>query len=637
MMGDRGLLTAILGWATIAAVLVVVVMPAHADGGVFASGMGKLPDIPQQTALIRYKDGVETLIVQTSIDGEGDTFVWLLPVPSSPTSFELASPGFFEMLPHCFSPYIRLGYAPGWRWVFFPAAVVLLWLVFFCFYRPKYPLRTLLLLPVLGVTLFGLFKVYEPLPDVSYWTPGDGTRSGIAAGAQPHVRVEQEVEVGNYSLTVLQSDSYGHLNTWLAQNGFSEVPGHGREAVERYVRQGWRFIVVQFSRNGDGFSRPEPLAVTFETPDPVYPMALTGLAGADLHLDLFVIAWGEARSGLRALRRDFADVFEPEDYMDEDVFYGSETGEIIGYPPLLAHMWDHCVVTRLTGVLTPIQMRQDIALSMHLPKPHRRTHWTTDAGWRMMLSVSLLAWSIAALVTAVYVAWKAPGQDTPEMRWAIPVGLIYLFYVPGAALGLYPSEHWWSLVPIARATLGLLPLEYWLSLVPHGIIALGGLLVVPGAVYMVTEQPTRWVPRPRAYAAILVVPLLFFLGTLGLLRYRTTLVEAEVAFRVPMLEPDIRLLEERPQLLQQPPDIVARYIAEAISAGLPKGFAKVRVAESPGNFVLIQDERGLVFRAFATEGWGVKGSYYDTILALPEDYPARTGPGLPVAGIEGVP
>ena len=601
----------ILSGTVLAVLLLVVVMPVHADGGVFPSGVHTLPDIPQQTALIRYKDGVETLIVQTSIDGEGDSFVWLLPVPSSPTSFELASPGLFEMLPHCFAPYIRFGYAPGWRWVFFPAAVVLLWLVFFCFYRPKYPLRTLLLLPVLGVTLFGVFKLYEPPPPAYLPSPSRG--GGVAPAAQPHVRVEQEVEVGDYSLTVLQSDSYGHLNAWLHRNGFSQVPGHGREAVDRYVRQGWRFIVVQFSRSGDGFSRPEPLAVTFETRHPVYPMALTGLAGADLHLDLFVIAWEEARSDLRALRTDFTDVFEPrEHYTDVHAFLGSETGEWIGYPPLLAHMWDHCVVTRLTGVLTPRQMRQDIALDMHLPKPYRRTHWTTDAGWRLMLHVSLLACSVAAVVTAVYVAQKASGQPAPEQRWAIPLGLVYLFYVPGAVLALYPSEYWWSLFPL-------------------GIIALGGLLVVHGAVSMVTEQPTCWVPRPRTYATILVVPLLFFLGTFGLLRYRTTLVEAEVAFRVRMgeyNEPDLGLLDERPELLEQPPDIIARYIAEAISAGLPKGFAKVRVEESPGNFVLIQDERGLVFRAFVTEV--PKGSYWDILLAGPEDYPARTGPELPV-------
>ena len=79
-----------------------------ADGKVYSSVAYKAsPQIPSQSALIRFKEGVETLVVQSTFDGPGQGFAWLLPVPSLPTELDSVSPGFLKTLDTVIGPTLE--------------------------------------------------------------------------------------------------------------------------------------------------------------------------------------------------------------------------------------------------------------------------------------------------------------------------------------------------------------------------------------------------------------------------------------------------------------------------------------------------------------------------------------------------
>ena len=80
--------------------LLSVLLPAAAaaDGFYIPEVRRKLPDIPLQQAVLSWKGGVETLVVESTLDGEGNSFGWIIPVPSSPRSFEKVSPGLLRTL-----------------------------------------------------------------------------------------------------------------------------------------------------------------------------------------------------------------------------------------------------------------------------------------------------------------------------------------------------------------------------------------------------------------------------------------------------------------------------------------------------------------------------------------------------------
>jgi len=52
---------------------------AHADG-IFI-GQKQIPPIPAQRALISFKDGIERLVVDSSVGGDGTELAWVIPVP----------------------------------------------------------------------------------------------------------------------------------------------------------------------------------------------------------------------------------------------------------------------------------------------------------------------------------------------------------------------------------------------------------------------------------------------------------------------------------------------------------------------------------------------------------------------------
>ncbi len=57
-----------------------------------------MPSIPVQRAILTYRDRTERLIIESSLDAEGQQFGWIVPVPAKPTALERASPGLLKTL-----------------------------------------------------------------------------------------------------------------------------------------------------------------------------------------------------------------------------------------------------------------------------------------------------------------------------------------------------------------------------------------------------------------------------------------------------------------------------------------------------------------------------------------------------------
>ena len=80
---------------------------SYADGVYIPTAKKKIPDIPVQRALVKYRAGTEALIVESTLNGEGGDYGWIIPVPSPPTKFDKVSPGLLKTMSHQIQPKIH--------------------------------------------------------------------------------------------------------------------------------------------------------------------------------------------------------------------------------------------------------------------------------------------------------------------------------------------------------------------------------------------------------------------------------------------------------------------------------------------------------------------------------------------------
>ena len=80
---------------------------SFADGVYIPAAKKKLPEIPIQRALVKYQAGIESLIVESTLDGEGGDYGWIIPVPNKPTRFEKVSPGLLKTMSLQIQPKIH--------------------------------------------------------------------------------------------------------------------------------------------------------------------------------------------------------------------------------------------------------------------------------------------------------------------------------------------------------------------------------------------------------------------------------------------------------------------------------------------------------------------------------------------------
>lgn len=380
----------------------VGVVAARADGKVFAPVMvPQQVEMPDQRALLAWKDGVETLVIESAFVGKGTDFAWVVPLPDKPEVFAatrgtlpsavalmqpvVAEPLPGELLGIAFLAgvvgLVALGF--GWRGVdglfratvlgligsllgggidaFFWGEIGWTWLIFALgaiFLGRNFVRRPSQLQEVLITLLVGLVLAAIAIPTM-------GKVRSFGAEAQQtvvNITVERSV-VGDFDVAVIAGREGAGVVGWLELNGFALDAAARTVATEHATGGGW-FVASRVRREftESGRSVPAPLAFRFKTERALYPMRLTG-AGATRELQVELVVFGPSRAeatGLTAravapLR--FGEVGEPGGRMGNRQPVEARN---VSHPELVRWAEGTASATWLRGTLAPSQMKEDV-------------------------------------------------------------------------------------------------------------------------------------------------------------------------------------------------------------------------------------------------------------------------------------
>jgi hypothetical protein len=383
----------------IAVAILFVSEAAFADGVYLPErAYPALPRIPVQRALIAYRDGMETLVVESAMETESPSVGWILPLPAEPVELAAADGGMLTTMAVCTGPAVT----HDLHNVYWPA-VLILGLVA--------PVALKAMLSKNGVTLGGVLAwiLWYGLM-FSLFSPAGGTSPSHTAVA---VRASQRI--GKYDVAVLRAPAAAALSDWLEENAFHPLDERGLALVEDYINRGWCFVVARLVRDEGGEATPHPIAATFPAAEPVYPMRLTALAGSTVHVELYVAAdrMAEAPRFRCAASAVYHPLPKEEEYPFAWFQYAHPFNLAVAQPELCDVLWDGCVVTRLQADLKPESMDKDVELELVEFEPHW-DHFYSARG-RLGASIAILLWGAVPLAFCCAVAFY---RRTWPGRWA---------------------------------------------------------------------------------------------------------------------------------------------------------------------------------------------------------------------------
>ncbi len=235
--------------------------------------------------MLHFSNGVERLVIETSFVGQGTNFAWVVPLPSVP-KIEAVSTNFFRNLNTTFQPKLIFKASAAWVLYLFLGSLVTATIWAFR-KRGAERLKSVVVCLILLV-LTGLLV----LPN---FVQSRGTSS--VSQALDSVNVLNQQRVGIYDTATVSGRDGRALLDWLNTHGF-HTPASALPVISNYVRQGWVFAVANVHRASSSQLRSDlhPLAFTFHTEKPVYPLSLTGVENDHCQIELFVFGSGRAKA-----------------------------------------------------------------------------------------------------------------------------------------------------------------------------------------------------------------------------------------------------------------------------------------------------------------------------------------------------
>lgn len=134
----------------------------------------------------------------------------------------------------------------------------------------------------------------QPVVDRYRWWPdrdfGDSA-SAPEAGGVPPVQVLGEVRLGPLDVTTLAASDAEALRDWLDAQGF-ELPDTFAEALEPYIADGWSYVAARIAPEAEASfdGTLDPIRLTFDSDELVYPMRLSAAATTAQRVRTFVLA-----------------------------------------------------------------------------------------------------------------------------------------------------------------------------------------------------------------------------------------------------------------------------------------------------------------------------------------------------------
>ncbi len=436
----------------------------QADGKFFPrTEVADEPGITAQRAVIAYRDGIETLIVQSDVTGEGDSFGWLLPLPAEPATIEPCAPYTLHGIGQVIHP--RMARSPTFLLAL--SIVLLFVIVVTCIDYLRKVAKTNERVSAMGI----LIAILGTVLIASILLPSLARARALGG----NVELLQTTQAGVYEITVLKGTGTG-IKDWLISNRFT-CPPKAVPVFDDYAAKDWVFLAAKVSADADHSLTHHPLKVTFPTDKTIYPLRLTGVNAEPLQLDLYVI--GDKQAMAAGLRPWFCDTFAKyaETYAgsnDDFDAYRYETPEIyeaetywapIGIPAVSDSMWPGCVLTRLHGRLDTSAMQDDLELHWIDREPMYATVYSRANAWRWSGVMASLTF---AGLFAVY-TWIAARK-----RWTWPTLLKRkLALITGASLlGAGILFATLDVVPVKERE-RVIPMiqEHWHDIILHELVA----------------------------------------------------------------------------------------------------------------------------------------------------------------------
>ncbi len=396
---------------------------ASADGCFVAPTANVKITIPDQEALIHYRDGVETLVIETRFNAEGDRFAWLVPLPAMPQIAPVTT-GVFPTLRILFQPRVVHNIDAYY------VAAILIAFPAICLLCRKY--RVFLWYTAL------LFLGSILLP--SFGTAGS-LGSATPTGADS-VKVHARQFVGSYEIATVSSEQPDALLKWLEVNGFV-APPRTQTAIAAYTSEGWVFAAIKLRRDkNDGTtSAPHPLAFTFPTSRAVYPLRLTGTHDGPCRIDLYVL--GSQRASLPGFIVESCTKVafgEPRNADDDNWGWFSEFGDKlpVGHAGIKALVKDSSVATKLSVTLSPAGMSQDAWLNWEPFHAAEQVVYSRAGVFRILVNVVVI---LLCTIGVVLAAMHRVGRMSPSSGIRIAVRSTFIsLAVSGVAYGLWPKQ-----------------------------------------------------------------------------------------------------------------------------------------------------------------------------------------------------
>ncbi len=184
----------------------------HGDGGYWPEpAVAALPKVPVQRAMIVYRNGVETLVVESTYETPSPSVGWVIPLPSEPTKLDVADAGMLKSLAMCIQPRIIHDLQGNLKTLLHIVVLIALLAGVVILTRDRKSRATgVLLLVVLYLFVWSL--LFSAL----------GT-AGVSLGGGQGVMVASTQRVGNYEVSVLRAQSAGDLSAWLKGQGLKTL------------------------------------------------------------------------------------------------------------------------------------------------------------------------------------------------------------------------------------------------------------------------------------------------------------------------------------------------------------------------------------------------------------------------------
>lgn len=366
---------------------------AYGDGCFIPPTAYARVEIPDQRALIHFDQGTEMLVIDTAFKGAGTNFAWIVPVPSRP-KVETATPGLFTTLQTIFQPKI-IHYIPRYYWF----AIIPALFVFHLVWGRRSGLcsvKDVVALWLIGLICWGLIA-----PSLA--------KAGVSADPIGEVNVVERKRVGVYDTAVLSSPDGGALLDWLGRNGFV-TPTNFIPAIQAYAKEGWFFVASKIRLNASLTDpvKPSPLALTFKTERPVYPLRLTGIGNESCRIELYVFGPDRAAATNFIVERCAMPLYPAT---TNDDWRGRLDQLRIRHPGLRGLVDQSPVATKLTARLTSQQMNADAYITW-APFEEKRLVFYSEHG------AALLATNITVpfMVVACLIMYWIRGREGVYMR-----------------------------------------------------------------------------------------------------------------------------------------------------------------------------------------------------------------------------